>query len=169
MKNGDAFASPFFCLLLLRHVFPIAARHVVELFAGIHALTDADGLEICAPKVLHQTVVAAEDVIVEFAVGKAERQRSLILERYAHGIGRAVVMVAIMPFGIVDEPRLVVESVVEMVDDERQDIMVGRNDGKICPVISFLKADKLLHAQLLMQHFARDIGHDEHIGVGEVA
>ena len=89
-------------LLLLRHVFPIAARHVVELFAGIHALADANGLEVCAPKVLHQTVVAADDIVVEFAVGKAERQRSLILERYAHGIGRAVVMVAIMPFGIVE-------------------------------------------------------------------
>ena len=43
---------PFVSLLFFGHVFPIAARHVLELLAGIHALTDADGLEIGAPQVL---------------------------------------------------------------------------------------------------------------------
>jgi len=46
-------------LLFLGHVFPVAARHVVELLAGIHALLDADGLEVGAPEVLQQLVVAA--------------------------------------------------------------------------------------------------------------
>ena len=47
-------------LVLLRHVAPIAAGHVVELFPGVDALADADGLEVGAPEVLEQLVVGAE-------------------------------------------------------------------------------------------------------------
>ena len=39
-------------LLFFSHVFPVATGHIFQLFAGIHALLDADGLEIGAPEVL---------------------------------------------------------------------------------------------------------------------
>ena len=32
--------------MLLRHILPVPPRHVLELLAGIHALTDANGLEV---------------------------------------------------------------------------------------------------------------------------
>lgn len=54
--------------LLLGHILPIAARHVIELLAWVEALTDADGLEISSPKVLKEAVVGAEHIIVEFSV-----------------------------------------------------------------------------------------------------
>ena len=46
--------------LLLGHILPIAAGHVLELLAGIDALTDADGLEVGAPQLLEESVVVAE-------------------------------------------------------------------------------------------------------------
>ena len=47
-------------LVFLRHVAPVAAGHVVELFLGVDALADADGLEVGAPEVLEWLVVGAE-------------------------------------------------------------------------------------------------------------
>ena len=47
-------------LVFLRHVAPVATGHVVELFPGVDALADADGLEVGAPEVLKQLVVGAE-------------------------------------------------------------------------------------------------------------
>ena len=60
--------SPVIRLLFLRQILPVAAGHVVELLAGVQTLTDADGFEIGAPEVLQQMVVAAEEVVGEFAV-----------------------------------------------------------------------------------------------------
>ena len=37
-------------LVLLSHVFPVAAGHVAELLSGVDALADADGLEVGAPE-----------------------------------------------------------------------------------------------------------------------
>ena len=44
-------------LLLFGHILPVATGHVVELLAWVEAFTDADGLEISAPKVLEEMVV----------------------------------------------------------------------------------------------------------------
>ena len=54
-------------LLLFGHVLPVAAGHIVELLAWVEAFTDADGLEICAPKVLKEAVIGAQDIVVEFS------------------------------------------------------------------------------------------------------
>ena len=43
--------------LLFGHVLPVAAGHVIELFAGIEALANADSLEISTPKVLEEMVI----------------------------------------------------------------------------------------------------------------
>ena len=43
--------------LLLCHILPVAARHVIELLARIEALANADGFEVSAPKVLEEVVV----------------------------------------------------------------------------------------------------------------
>ena len=105
-------------LLFFSHVFPVAAGHVVELLAGIHALLDTDGLEIGAPEVLQQLVVAAEHLLVQFAVFQTKRHGSLVVEGDAdHGL--AVIVEAIMSLGVVDEPRLIVEPVLKMIDDDR--------------------------------------------------
>ena len=50
-------------LLLFRHIFPIAAGHVAELFAGIHPFANADGFEVSAPQFLEQLVVFAEQYV----------------------------------------------------------------------------------------------------------
>ena len=114
----------FIDLLFFSHVFPVAAGHVVELFAGIHALLDADGLEIGAPEVLQQLVVAAEHLFIQFAVFQTKRHSRLVFEGDAdHGL--AVIVEAIVPLGIVDEPGLVVEPVLKMIDDDRQHIVIG--------------------------------------------
>ena len=55
-------------LVFLRHVFPITARHIAELFLGVHALLDADGLEIGAPELLEYHVVLAEDISIHLAI-----------------------------------------------------------------------------------------------------
>ena len=44
-------------LLLLGHILPIAAGHVIELLARIETLANADGFEVSAPKVLEEVVV----------------------------------------------------------------------------------------------------------------
>ena len=113
-------------VILFRHVFPVAAGHVAELFAGIHALADADGFEVGAPEVLEQLVVIAEDVGVELAVRQVEGYGGFVLEGDADDAalgfglvseGRGVV-VAVVAVGIVDEPGLVAKTVLEVVDDE---------------------------------------------------
>ena len=158
---------PFVSLLFFGHVFPIAAGHVLKLFAGIHALTDADGLEIGAPQVLEKLVIAAEDLVVEFAVSQAEGYGSLILEGDADD-RLSIIIETVMTLGIVDEPRLVVEAVAEMVGDEGQHIVIGTDDGQVGAVFGLLKTDELLHAQLFVEHATGDIGDLEHIGVGEM-
>ena len=104
--------------MFFSHVFPVAAGHIVELFTGIHALFDADGLEIGAPEVLQQLVVVAKHLLIQFAVVQTEGHSRLVFEGDAdHGL--AVIVEAIMPLGIVDEPRLVVKPVLKMIDDDR--------------------------------------------------
>lgn len=61
-----------FVLLLLGHVFPVTAGHVAQLFAGVDALPYADGFEVGSPEVLQQSVVAAQHLFVQLAVGKVE-------------------------------------------------------------------------------------------------
>ena len=104
-------------------------RHVAELFAGVHALLDTDGLEIGAPEVLKELVVAAQDLVVELAVGEVEGHGSLILEGDADD-QMSVVIETVMATGIIDEPGLVVEAVAEMVGDEGQHIVVGTDNGE---------------------------------------
>ena len=103
--------------MFFSHVFPVAAGHVVELLTGIHTLLDADGFEVGAPEVLQQLVVVAEHLFIQFAVVQTEGHSCLVFEGDAdHGL--AVVVEAIVPLGIVDEPRLVVEPVLKMIDDD---------------------------------------------------
>ena len=158
---------PFVSLLFFGHVFPITAGHVLKLFAGIHALTDADGLEIGAPQVLEQLVIAAENLVVEFAISQAEGYGSLILEGDADD-RLSIIIETVMTLGIVDEPRLVVEAVAEMVGDEGQHIVVGTDHGEVGTVFRLLETDELLHAQLFVEHAAGDVGDGEHIGIGEM-
>ena len=153
--------------MLLGHVFPIAARHILELFAGIHAFLDADGLKVRSPEILEELVVAAEDISIEFAIRKTEGYGRLVLEGDADDL-LTVIIEAIMALGIVDEPRLVVETIAEMVGNQGQNIMVGRDNGEVCAVLCFLETDKLLHAQLLMEHTTGDIGYRQHILVSEI-
>ena len=111
--------------MFLRQILPISSWHVVELFAWVQTLTDADGLEIGAPEVLQQVVIAAEYFVIEFAIGERERHSRLVLKGDADGRRLPVVVIAIMAMGVVDEPRLVVETVMEMPRDEGKHVVVG--------------------------------------------
>ena len=73
-----------------------------------------------------------------------------------------------MPLGIVDEPRLIVEAVGEMISDDGQHIMVGTDNSKVSAIFRLLETDELLHTQLLVQHAAGDIGHRQHISIGKI-
>ena len=73
-----------------------------------------------------------------------------------------------MPAGIVDEPRLVVETVLEVVDDEWQHIVVGCDDGEVGAVFGLLEPYELLHALFFVEHAATGIAHEEHVGVGDI-
>ena len=73
---------------------------------------------------LEQLVVLAEDIGVEFAVGEVEGNGGFVLEGNMYD-GFSVIIIAVVPMGVVDKPGLVVESVLEMMDDERQHVMVG--------------------------------------------
>ena len=70
--------------------------------------------------------------------------------------------------GIVDEPRLVVETVLEVVDDKWQHIMVGRYNSQIGAILCFLESNELLHSQLFVQHAATAISYLKHIGVAGI-
>ena len=41
--------------------------------------------------------------------------------------------------------------------------MIGGDYGEVSAVHGFLETDKLLHAQLLMEHTTGDIGYRQHI------
>ena len=116
--------------MFFRHVFPIAAGHVLKLFARVHALADADGLEIGAPEILKELVVAAEDLFAEFAVGEVERNGSLILESDADD-RVTIVITTIVALGIVDEPGLVVEAILKMLGDDGKHIVIGTDDSEV--------------------------------------
>ena len=103
--------------MFLGHVFPIAARHILELFAGIHAFLDADGLKVRSPEVLEELVVVTKNLGIEFTISEVKRYARLILEGDANDL-LTVIIEAIMALGIVDEPRLVVETVAEMVGNQ---------------------------------------------------
>ena len=67
-------------LVFLRHVAPVTVGHVVELFTGIDALADADGLEVGTPELLEKLVVSTEHIAAELAVGKVERYGGFVFE-----------------------------------------------------------------------------------------
>ena len=66
--------------LFFRHVFPVAAGHVIELLARVHPLANADGLKVGAPEILQQLVVAAQHLVVKFAVTQVEGDSPLVFE-----------------------------------------------------------------------------------------
>ena len=138
------------------------------MLAGVHPLLDADGLEVGAPQVLQQVVVIAQHLVVQTAVNEAEGHGGLVGEGDAYGGGSTVIVIPVVPLGVVDEPRLVIEAVGEMVGDERQHVVVGRDDGQIGAVLGLLEPDELFHSQLLVHHLAGDVGHGQDIRVGEV-
>ena len=105
-------------LLLLSQILPVSPGHIIQLFARVHALADADGLEIGAPQLLHQRVVAAQHVVVQTPVAEAERDGRFVGKGDAGGVASALIIVPVVPLGVVDEPRLVVETVGKMVGDE---------------------------------------------------
>ena len=159
--------------MFLGHIFPIAARHVVELFLWIDALAYADGFEVGAPELLEDFVVLAQQFFVELPVVEVEGLGGVFGEGDTHSLAlslciaapplssrRKTVIVAILPLGIIDEPRLVAEAVLKMVDDERQHVVIGRDNGEVGAVFRLLKAYELFHAQLLLHHAARCIGHE---------
>ena len=74
-----------------------------------------------------------------------------------------------MPLGIIYQPRLVAESVLKMVDDERQHIVVGRDHGEVGAVLRLLEADELLHPELFVHHPTSRVRHEEHVSIGKVA
>ena len=117
---------------------------------------------------MQQLVVVAQHVVVQTAIGEVERHRRLVDEGDAHGVGSPVIIVPVVSFGIVDEPRLLVEAVGEMVGDERQHVVVGRDDGEVGAVLGLLETDELFHTQLLVHHLAGDVGHGQDIRIGEV-
>ena len=131
-------------LILLSHVFPIAAGHVAELL-----FLDADGFEVGAPEVLEHLVVGTQHIGIELAIGQVEWHGGLVLEGDVRD-RIAVVIIAIVALGIIDEPGLVVEAVLKVVGDERQHVMVGRDNGEIGAILGFLESYELLHAQLLV-------------------
>ena len=153
--------------LFLSHVFPIAAGHVTELLAGIHALADADGFEVGAPEVLEKFIVLAHHGIVELTIRQIEGHGGFVLEGHAYD-GFPVIIEPIMPTSIIDEPGLVVKTVLKVMGDERQHVMVGADDGEVGAVLRLLETDELLHAQLFVEYAAGDVRHRQHIGVGEV-
>ena len=74
-----------------------------------------------------------------------------------------------MPLGVINEPRLVVEAVLKMIRDDGQHVMVWRYHSKVSAILCLLKTDKLLHAQLLMEHAATGIPYCQHIRVRGIA
>ena len=73
---------------------------------------------------LEYLVVLTQHIGIEFTVAEIEGHGCLILESDMDGSSSAIVIISIVAFGIVDEPRLVVEAVLEMIDDQRQHVMV---------------------------------------------
>ena len=139
------------------------------MFPGIHALLDADGLEIGAPELLEYLVVLTQHLGIKFTVAEVEGHGCLILESDMDGSGSAIVIITIVALGIVDEPRLVVEAVLEMIDDQRQHVMVWRDDSEVSTVLGFLETDELFHAQLFVEHPSAGVPHLQHVRVARIA
>ena len=156
-----------YTLVLFCHVFPIAARHVLQLLVRIHALLNADSLEVRTPEVLKQLVVVAQHLSIHLAIPQVKRHGGLVLEGDVHN-GFTVIVVAVVPLRIVYQPRLVIEAILKVVSDDGQHVMVWRDNAQIRTVLRLLKTDKLLHAQLFMQHTSGDIRYGEDICISEV-
>ena len=95
---------------------------------------------------LEYLIVLTQHLGIKFTVAEVEGHGCLILESDMDGSGSTIVIIPIVALGIVDEPRLVVEAVLEMIDDQRQHVMVWRDDSEVGSVLGFLEADELFHA-----------------------
>ena len=131
-------------LVLLGHVFPIAARHVFQLFARIHTLLDTNGLKVGAPEILKKLVVAAEHVGIKLAVLKTKGNSGFILKGDMNHLP-SIIIIPIMALCIVNEPRLVIETILEMINYNGQHVMIGTDHTEIGAVLGFLETDELLH------------------------
>ena len=50
-----------------------------------------------------------------------------------------------MALCIVNEPRLVIETILEMINHNGQHVMIGTDHTEIGAVLGFLETDELLH------------------------
>ena len=73
-----------------------------------------------------------------------------------------------MPMGIIDEPGLIVETVLEMADDEGHHVMVGRDNGEVGAVLGFLETNELLHTQLFVEYATAGVAHFKYVRVGSI-
>ena len=79
-----------------------------------------------------------------------------------------VVIVAVIATPVVDQPPLVGETVGEIVQPQRQGVVLGRDGREIGSVGGFLEADELFEAFPLVGDLERQLEKRLHVGIGLV-
>lgn len=155
----------FVSFLFLGQQFPIAHRHVLLVLPWVEAFLDADGLEVRLPKVLEKFFILGYLIVLQDA--RDEMCLAFVFE--GDFLYRTqVVIEAVLPLDVVDEPRLVGKAVAEMSDGKWQDIVKRFDRSKEGSVACLLEADELKEAMALVVYLFPDFRELEYIGVGKV-
>lgn len=107
----------------------------------IHAFFDTNGLEICLPKLLEKLLILVHQTFVQHPRNQMGFTAVIIKRDSRHLL--QVIIKSVTAFHVVNNPLLIGKTVFEMVNRQRERIILRFESGKECTVGSFLETDKL--------------------------
>ena len=147
---------PFFS-----QIGPEAGGKLLAVEARVQAFFNRDALEVGLPELLVEFLACRQ-----FFLGKMWREG--FREPDLFYLSLSIIVIAIGAVGIIDEPRLVGETVGEVMQGERIYIIYRCQGGEINTVGCLLEAGELDDAAAFAAHLLPYLRAFQHIGVGEV-
>ena len=145
----------------LGQIGPKSGGKLLSMQAQVQAFFNRDALEIGLPELLVELLACGQ-----FFLGKMRREG--FREPDLFYLSLSIMVIAIGAAGIIDEPRLVGETVGEVMQGERIYIIYRCQGGEINAVGCLLEAGELDDAAAFAAHLLPYLRAFQHIGVGEV-
>lgn len=160
-ERGENFFVPSIRSFHFGQVLPVAAGHHATLLPGVDSLGNRQCTKIILPQQLKLPFVLGKPLIGKFIGDHA----AVVLQRHPAG-HLAVVVVSEIAAAVVDEPPLVGEAVGEIVEPQRQRVVLGRDGGEIGSVGGFLQPDELFETFAFVGDLERELVKGLDIGIG---
>ena len=133
----------------------------------IHAFFNADSLEIRFPELLKYLLIFIHQALVQHTRNQMSFPAVVIKRDRSHFL--QIIVKAITPLHIIDNPLLIGKTIFEMLDSKRQSIILRFEGSKESTVRRFLKTHELHQMHPFAIHLLPYLGKQKHIRIAEVS